>query len=230
MQGSGSLGFAKSCLMKFEVYFVCHFIVLFFLTLWKVICWIKCKLSFPDNWSSYIVNVILLLKGFYSMLCANGCPFPWRCRTMELFHCNLIFSPGPGLSHPKEVCGLEGRFERLESPYLSALKRAGLKLSNLTLLHPNISLRSLSLEHKPAWRQTPIHIKEERKWQLYMFCDLPGTLPAKAEVSPTLVCSSWATTERLSSILTAAKDPGSLNAVGLSQIKNHLPIHLLHNI
>lgn len=69
---------------------------------------------------------------------------------MELFHCNLIFSPGPGLSQPKEVCGLEGRFERLESPYLSALKRAGLKLSNLTLLHPNISLRSLSLEHKPA--------------------------------------------------------------------------------
>lgn len=43
--------------------------------LWKVICWIKCKLSFPDNWSSYIVNVILLLKGFYSMLCASGCPF-----------------------------------------------------------------------------------------------------------------------------------------------------------
>lgn len=35
------------------------------------------------------MNVILLLKGFYSTLCANGCPFPWRHKTMELSFCGL---------------------------------------------------------------------------------------------------------------------------------------------
>lgn len=98
----------KTCLMKLEVYFVMPFYVLFFFqTLWKVICWIKCKLSFPDNWSSYVVNVILLLKGFYSMLCAGGCPFPWRHRTLELPPLGLDFTPalmgthGPGLGNER---------------------------------------------------------------------------------------------------------------------------------
>lgn len=65
----------------------------FFLILWKVICRIKYELSFPNNESSYILNVILLLKGFDSMLCAGGCPFPWRPRTMELPQRGPDFTP-----------------------------------------------------------------------------------------------------------------------------------------
>lgn len=90
-RGLGSLEFAKkTCLMNSRYILLCHFMSFLFLTLWKVIYCLTCKSSFEENWSSYIVNVILLLKGFCSMVCANGRPFPWKHRTMESLQ--LVFS------------------------------------------------------------------------------------------------------------------------------------------
>jgi hypothetical protein len=145
------------------------FYVLFFLTLWKVICWIKCKLGFPDNWSSYIVNVILLLKGFYSILCADGCPFPWRQRTMELPQLGFLSCPhGSSWTQPGKYMkgsGPESNFGALGkwSPCLSALKRAGSKLSNLSLLGPQHLFETPLPWAHSSIKTDPIHIEKERK-------------------------------------------------------------------
>lgn len=143
--GSGSLEFAKkTCLMKFEVYFVMLFYFLFFFLkkrkLWKVICWIKCKLSFPDNWSSFIVNVILLLKGFYSISVPMNVLF-LEITTSKLALLDLDFPPaevcGPCLGNKWQCLALESRFGALGRDlhiFQLALKRPGPTFSSLNLL------------------------------------------------------------------------------------------------
>lgn len=86
--------------LSYEIWGIFCYAVLFpfFFKLWKVIRWIKYKLSFPDNWSSYIVNVILLLKGFYSIFVPMNVLFLGNTRTTELPLLGLDFPP-------VEVCG-----------------------------------------------------------------------------------------------------------------------------
>lgn len=72
----------------------------FFLTLWKVIRWLKCKRSFADNCSSYVVNVILLLKGFLLHALCQWVSFSLETRN---YH---ITSAWPGLlSCSRGDCG-----------------------------------------------------------------------------------------------------------------------------
>lgn len=106
--------------LSYEIWGIFCYAVLFpffFLKLWKVIHWIKCKLSFPDNWSSYIVNVILLLKGFYSIFVPMNVLFLGNTRNTELSLFGLDFPPvevcGPGLENKWLCLRLEGRFGTL---------------------------------------------------------------------------------------------------------------------